>query len=61
MAEDLDAFEEAYAMAKLPPRLTGDPRRARTLAPRRFGPVRPQPREIVRGSMTATEFTAVGR
>jgi hypothetical protein len=23
MAEDLDTFEEAYAMAKLPPRLTG--------------------------------------
>jgi hypothetical protein len=25
MAEDLDTFEEAYAMAKLPPRLTGLP------------------------------------
>jgi len=25
MAQDLDTFEEAYAMAKLPPRLTGLP------------------------------------
>ncbi|MBV8336647.1 MAG: hypothetical protein JO358_14645 [Alphaproteobacteria bacterium] len=25
MTEDLDSFEEAYAMAKLPPRLTGLP------------------------------------
>jgi hypothetical protein len=25
MAEDLDTFEEVYAMAKLPPRLTGLP------------------------------------
>jgi hypothetical protein len=84
MAEDLDAFEEAYAMAKLPPRLTGLPM-AVWISPNEGFPhdvrvkvswihgargrwpdaalvaVRPQPREIVPGSLTATEFTAVGR
>ena len=84
VAEDLDNFEEAYAMAKLPPRLTGlpmvvwitpnegFPHDLRVKVSRIHGgrgrwpdavsvAVRPQPREIVPGSLTTADFAAVGR
>jgi hypothetical protein len=84
MAKDLDNFEEAYAMAKLPPRLTGLPmavcitpnegfshdvlvKVSRTLGGRGHSPdaasvaARPQPREVVPGSLTTADFAAVGR
>src|SRR6201987_3580777 len=84
MAEDLDIFEEAYAIAKLPPRLTGLPmavwitpnegfphdvrvKVSRTHGGRGRWPdaasvaVRPQPREIVPGSLTVADIAVVGR
>ena len=48
MAEDLDTFEQTDAMAKLPRGWLG----AASVA------VRPQPREIVPGGLTAANFTA---